>query len=295
MKHKPSDHSLSAFSILLFSMLTVCSLFFLGDQQQSAHAFEQGQKKYFHFVSEQEAECTGNLPEEQTQLSESVCMQVCPIEPDSLIPEGCNQQQPLDDESTGEEEQQPLDQQQQQQQPLDQQQQQQQPLDQQQPERDLTSSNNTSTKTLPGVQNFGPSSSTNLHFPTASECYGDLTGKWLGNDGGKYYIRQIDKTIWWFGFNTLSIGEGFSNVFHGSRGGNGSGAPTIFGEWQDVPLGGTKASGSFDIQIDPTGTKLTKINSNGDFFGASEWTRSNPCSRISSGEITGPGGELFNH
>ena len=282
MKHKPSNYSNLPFSIFLFVVFTVSTLYFLGYQQNnSVYALnQQDYKRYFHFVSEQDTECTENLPEEQTQMSESVCMQICPTDPTSAIPEQCVQQQPQgEDQSSKEEQQQP---------PLDQQQ-------QQQPESDFTSPNNASTNKFVGVQNFGPSSSTNVNFSPASECYRDLTGKWIGNDGGKYYIRQIDKTVWWFGFNTLSIGEGFSNVFHGIRSGNGSGDPTIFGQWQDVPLGGTKGSGSFDIQIDPTGTKLTKFNSNGDFFGASEWTKSDPCSRISSGDITGPSGEVLKH
>ncbi|WP_196817831.1 hypothetical protein [Candidatus Nitrosocosmicus oleophilus] len=354
MKHKPSNYSNLPFSIFLFVVFTVSTLYFLGYQQNnSVYALnQQDYKRYFHFVSEQDTECTENLPEEQTQMSESVCMQICPTDPTSAIPEQCVQQQPQGEDQSSKEEQQqppldqqqqqppldqqqqqppldqqqqqppldqqqqqpPLDQQQQQppldqqqqQPPLDQQQQQppldqqqqQPPLDQQQqqqPESDFTSPNNASTNKFVGVQNFGPSSSTNVNFSPASECYRDLTGKWIGNDGGKYYIRQIDKTVWWFGFNTLSIGEGFSNVFHGIRSGNGSGDPTIFGQWQDVPLGGTKGSGSFDIQIDPTGTKLTKFNSNGDFFGASEWTKSDPCSRISSGDITGPSGEVLKH
>jgi hypothetical protein len=299
MKHKPSNYSNLPFSIFLFVVFTVSTLYFLGYQQNnSVYALnQQDYKRYFHFVSEQDTECTENLPEEQTQMSESVCMQICPTDPTSAIPEQCVQQQPQgEDQSSKEEQQQPPLDQQQQQPPLDQQQQQP-PLDQQQqqqPESDFTSPNNASTNKFVGVQNFGPSSSTNVNFSPASECYRDLTGKWIGNDGGKYYIRQIDKTVWWFGFNTLSIGEGFSNVFHGIRSGNGSGDPTIFGQWQDVPLGGTKGSGSFDIQIDPTGTKLTKFNSNGDFFGASEWTKSDPCSRISSGDITGPS-EVLKH
>ena len=290
MKLKPSNYSELPFSIFLFVMFTVSTLYFLGYQQNNSvdALSQQDYKRYFHFVSEQDTECTENLPEEQTQMSESVCMQICPTDPTSAIPEQCVQQQPQgEDQSSKEEQQQPPLDQQQQQPPLDQQQ-------QQQPESDFTSPNNASTNKFVGVQNFGPSSSTNVNFSPASECYRDLTGKWIGNDGGKYYIRQIDKTVWWFGFNTLSIGEGFSNVFHGIRSGNGSGDPTIFGQWQDVPLGGTKGSGSFDIQIDPTGTKLTKFNSNGDFFGASEWTKSDPCSRISSGDITGPS-EVLKH
>jgi len=61
-----------------------------------------------------------------------------------------------------------------------------------------------------------------------ARCLGELSGIWHGNDGGKYYIRQIGSQVWWFGFNTLSIGEGFSNVFYGTR--NGSDGPTLGGQ-----------------------------------------------------------------
>lgn len=121
-------------------------------------------------------------------MNESVCILICVTYPTSSIPEVCVQQQSQgDNQALNEEQQQPLDQQ------------------QQQPGSDSTSSTNSSTNILANIQNFGPSSSTNVHFPTPSECYIDLTGKWIGNDGEKYYIRQIDWTIWWFGFNTFQL------------------------------------------------------------------------------------------
>jgi hypothetical protein len=97
--------------------------------------------------------------------------------------------------------------------------------------------------------------------------------------------------VWWFGFNTLTIGEGFSNVFYGTR--NETTIldnPKIYGQWQDVPLGETRANGNLGLLIDPTGTKITKFWSLGDYFGGSEWTRATDCSRIASGIITGSDG-----
>ena len=45
----------------------------------------------------------------------------------------------------------------------------------------------------------------------------DLTGAWLGDDGGIYYIRQIAKTVWWSGMSDQSgppdrLGRAWSNL-----------------------------------------------------------------------------------
>lgn len=126
-----------------------------------------------------------------------------------------------------------------------------------------------------------------------SSCIDDLTGRWQGNDGGIYYIREIGAEIWWLGSNTFKTGEGFTNVMHGLRNETKNPQP-IWGQWSDVPMGQTKASGYLGIIIDPTGTKLTKYNSLGDFFGGSEWTRidfNDPqCMGVLPGTSTGSGG-----
>ena len=166
--------------------------------------------------------------------------------------------------------------------------QQQQP--QQQPEGDFTIPNDASTNTFTNTLKGGPIIAPNLHFPETTECFNDITGKWIGNDGGNYYIRENGVEIWWFGFNTNTIGKGFSNVFYGTT--NGTENPRIYGQWQDVPLGETRANGNLGLLINPTGTKITKFWSLGDYFGGSEWTRANDCSRISSGSITGSDGGL---
>lgn len=101
-------------------------------------------------------------------------------------------------------------------------------------------------------------------------CANDITGKWIGNDGGSYYIRQIGNDIWWFGSNVFAGSNQsyiFSNVFHGIKNGL-----DIRGNWQDVPLGQTKSSGDISLSIDPSGTKITKITATGG-FGGSEWTK----------------------
>jgi hypothetical protein len=295
MKHRSPNHSISSFSTFIFAIFSVSILFFSGYQYyKSVYALnEDDQKPYFHFVSEQNHQCTENLSEGQTFMNEDRCAQICPTGPSTIIPEGCIPQPQGQDQSTQDQQQQPQGQDQstqdQQQQPQGQDQSTQD--QQQQPQGDFTIPNNASTTTFANTLKGGPIISPNLHFPDASECFKDLTDKWIGNDGGKYYIREIGNVVWWFGFNTLTIGEGFSNVFYGTR--NETTIldnPKIYGQWQDVPLGETRANGNLGLLIDPTGTKITKFWSLGDYFGGSEWTRATDCSRIASGIITGSDG-----
>lgn len=110
----------------------------------------------------------------------------------------------------------------------------------------------------------------NLNTLTASRCAINISGKWSGNDGGDYYIRQIGNDIWWVGtniFHGIDATGTFSNVFHGDRNGL-----DITGKWQDVPLGHTKGSGDISLSIDPSGEKITKKTSTGGFAGT-EWTK----------------------
>jgi len=67
-----------------------------------------------------------------------------------------------------------------------------------------------------------------------------LTGSWLANDNGMYYVRQIGNDVWWVGFSSESQygasdihrGLTFTSVFHGTLSGN-----TITGNFVDVPKG----------------------------------------------------------
>lgn len=103
----------------------------------------------------------------------------------------------------------------------------------------------------------------------------NLTGKWRGNDGGTYFIRQIGDVIWWFGARTLQEGTTFSNVFHGTmapRDPSGS-IYDISGLWNDVPLGNTRGVGELALRTDISGQKLTKVGASGDGFSATEWIK----------------------
>jgi hypothetical protein len=90
---------------------------------------------------------------------------------------------------------------------------------------------------------------------------GDLTGTWMGNDGGTYYIRQIGDEIVWFGESRL-----FSNVFFGRRSGD-----TVAGDWADVPKGAILQSGTLTFIVDNPAV-LTRTAETGG-FGGSRWSR----------------------
>lgn len=53
-----------------------------------------------------------------------------------------------------------------------------------------------------------------------------LTGVWQGNDGARYYLRQVGKEVWWYGEND-PVFPSFSNVAHGKL--DGSRAGTFMG------------------------------------------------------------------
>ncbi len=88
-----------------------------------------------------------------------------------------------------------------------------------------------------------------------AQCLFNLSGKWIGDDGGTYFIGQngfpgtgVTPKIWWFGSNALGENAFFSNVFQGEmRGGDPSGKYIIVGKWADVPMG--KATGSGDMTL----------------------------------------------
>lgn len=43
-----------------------------------------------------------------------------------------------------------------------------------------------------------------------------MTGIWLGDDGGTYYLRQIGNVVWWIGLSGGIDGRTYSNVFRGT-------------------------------------------------------------------------------
>ena len=93
----------------------------------------------------------------------------------------------------------------------------------------------------------------------------DLTGVWNCDDGGKYYIRQLGNTFWWYG-EANPDSPGWSNVMYGNINGN-----TINGNWADVPKGSTMNNGIMKLNIE-SNNRLSAISKTGG-FGGSVWTR----------------------
>jgi hypothetical protein len=97
---------------------------------------------------------------------------------------------------------------------------------------------------------------------------GNLTGLWVGDDGGNYYIRHTeDGEIWWLGVS-LESPPRFSNVARGTIAGD-----NIQLDWVDVPWGRTRGGGVLTLSLAPNGRALTRLTQTGNFGGAN-WVRS---------------------
>lgn len=79
------------------------------------------------------------------------------------------------------------------------------------------------------------------------------------DDGGLYYIREIDSDFYWFGEHPDGF---FANVFVGKRFGN-----ELSGNWFDVPKGRTRSRGEIKLIIEQKGSYIRKIFHTGGFFG----------------------------
>ncbi len=94
--------------------------------------------------------------------------------------------------------------------------------------------------------------------PSASS----LTGVWLCDDGGLYYLRQgPDGSVLWAGLHDSGFHKGleFANVFRGWLSADGG---ALFGDWVDVPRGGTANSGTLVAGIvdDAAGFRLVRVD-----------------------------------
>lgn len=91
----------------------------------------------------------------------------------------------------------------------------------------------------------------------------DLTGIWNCDDGGKYYIRQIGKTVAWLG---ESPEKSATNIAFGEVNGN-----TVSLRWMDVPKGASSGSGTLILSIE-SDSMIAVLQETGGFSGT-EWTR----------------------
>ena len=115
-----------------------------------------------------------------------------------------------------------------------------------------------------------------------ASCARTLTGTYMADDGGVYYMEQSGSTLWWAGLSldrrlpadyVWHRGLEFTNVFRGTINNDN----TIVGEWSDLTRGATLNGGTLTVKIDSSGgvTKLTKLTGTGG-FGATTWTSSDP-------------------
>jgi hypothetical protein len=94
----------------------------------------------------------------------------------------------------------------------------------------------------------------------------DLTGQWRCDDGGRYYLRQVGSTLYWYGERSTTNPQ-WSNVYDGRIQGN-----QIRGEWADVPKGQTTSRGELHLRIQANGNVLVASHKTGG-FGGSRWVR----------------------
>ena len=102
-------------------------------------------------------------------------------------------------------------------------------------------------------------------YPAACLLLIDLTGVWDCDDGGKYYVRQLGTTVWWYGELDPNA-PNWSNVMRGTISGN-----MINADWTDVPKGSIMQNGNLVLQIE-SNNQLVAISKTGGFAG-SVWTR----------------------
>jgi hypothetical protein len=93
----------------------------------------------------------------------------------------------------------------------------------------------------------------------AKANHNNLTGRWKGNDGGIYYIRQIGDEIFWFGESRDE--KSWTNVYHGSILGE-----RIIGSWAHVPTGKVRQAGAMELKIESS-RRIVATEQTGGFSG----------------------------
>jgi len=106
-----------------------------------------------------------------------------------------------------------------------------------------------------------------------------LTGAWIADDGGVYYLRQIGNDLWWQGMSGIetgseaTLGKEWNNVLHGTIGHD----LRIQADWADVPRGEVYGHGTLSLQVVPGRdgmTTIRKLGESGTGFGGGVWK---PC------------------
>src|SRR6266446_823030 len=115
-----------------------------------------------------------------------------------------------------------------------------------------------------------------------ASCARNLTGTYIADDGGVYYVQQSGSTLWWAGLSldpqlplerVWHRGLDFTNVFRGTVNSDN----TIVGEWADVSRGMTLNKGALTLAIGNSGgiRQFTKLVATGGFENTT-WTQTEP-------------------
>jgi hypothetical protein len=107
----------------------------------------------------------------------------------------------------------------------------------------------------------------------------NLSGTYMADDGGIYYVQQSGKTLWWAGMSLdrelppdlqWHRGLSFTNVFSGTIGRRN----IVTGGWSDVPRGTILSHGQLKLQVTASGAgiEFVKVAATGG-FGGSKWHR----------------------
>jgi hypothetical protein len=107
--------------------------------------------------------------------------------------------------------------------------------------------------------------------PIAPPDNTNLSGSWLADDKGTYYLRQIGDELWWVGVSAGLMYPGLESctIFHGSVTDSG-----VTGEWSAVPRGALHGHGTLTLRR-ADNNQLLRVEEIGG-FGASTWRRPSP-------------------
>jgi hypothetical protein len=97
----------------------------------------------------------------------------------------------------------------------------------------------------------------------------NLTGQWSCSDGGTYYLRQVNNTLWWVGKGPNG-GKAWTNVFRGTID-----ELTVTGEWADLAPGANRRAGELTLELVAKAGWVVEIKRKKETggFGGQAWTR----------------------
>jgi diacylglycerol O-acyltransferase / trehalose O-mycolyltransferase len=101
-----------------------------------------------------------------------------------------------------------------------------------------------------------------------------LTGRWMADDGGMYYISQVDDTVWWSGMSDYEqrygeMGRDWNNVAQGTLDGE-----LIRMQFADIPHGNVWGHGDLLVRVEPTLDDSIQLRRTSGNFGGTIFT---PC------------------